>query len=116
MTSSFLIRPEVVDKKRRHAAVESLRAARVILPSWRELAEPSLIPAAAERALQCVDPDAPDEKNLWRVHWFNGPDRRERIGGPGHVVLPEAFIGGYPKGAVFGAFVGGRTGRGFAEF
>lgn len=32
------------------------------------------------------------------------------------VVLPEAFIGGYPKGAIFGAFVGGRTGRGFEEF
>ncbi len=23
-----------------------------------------------------VDPDAPDAANLWRVHWFNGPDRK----------------------------------------
>ena len=29
MTSSFLIRPDVVDRKRRRAAVKSLRAQRV---------------------------------------------------------------------------------------
>ncbi len=93
MTSSFLIRPDVVDRKRRRAAVESLRAARVTLPSWRELAKPALIPAAAERAVQSVDPDAPDEKNLWRVHWFNAADRRQRVEVPGHVILPEALTG-----------------------
>jgi cysteine synthase len=93
MTSSFLIRPEVVDASCRRAAVESLRAARVTLPSWRELADPVLIPAAAERTLKSVDPDAPDEKNLWRVHWFNNADRRDRTGVPGHVVMPEALTG-----------------------
>ncbi len=93
MTSSFLIRPEVVDASCRRAAVESLRAARVTLPSWRELADPVLIPAAAERTLKSVDPDAPDQKNLWRVHWFNNADRRDRTVVPGHVVLPEALTG-----------------------
>jgi cysteine synthase A len=93
MTSSLLIRPEVVDASCRRAAVESLRTARVTLPSWRELADPVLIPAAAERTLKSVDPDAPDEKNLWRVHWFNNADRRDRTVVPGHVVLPEALTG-----------------------
>jgi nitrilase len=32
------------------------------------------------------------------------------------VVLPEAFIGGYPKGTTFGATVGGRTDEGRALF
>ena len=31
-------------------------------------------------------------------------------------VLPEAFVGGYPKGLTFGATVGGRTKRGREEF
>jgi nitrilase len=31
-------------------------------------------------------------------------------------VFPEAFIGGYPKGARFGSFFGGRTGEGREEF
>jgi cysteine synthase len=93
MMSSFFMRPEIVDRNRRRAAVESLRAARVTLPSWRELADPSLIPAAAERGLKSVDPDAPNGENLWRVHWFNDADRRNRACVPGHVVLPEALTG-----------------------
>lgn len=32
------------------------------------------------------------------------------------VVLPEAFVGGYPKGSSFGAVVGDRTEEGYGEF
>lgn len=32
------------------------------------------------------------------------------------VVFPEAFIGGYPKGATFGASVGGRSAKGYEDF
>src|SRR5450830_1575825 len=32
------------------------------------------------------------------------------------VVFPEAFIGGYPKGADFHIYLGGRTPQGRAEF
>ena len=35
----------------------------------------------------------PNEKNLWRVHWFNAADRRQRVEVPGHVILPEALTG-----------------------
>src|SRR5262249_30440271 len=93
MTRSFLIQPEVVDRKRRRAAIESLRRAQVTLPTWSELADPSLIPAQCESGLKSVDPDQPDEKNLWRVHWFNDADRRRRAAVPGHVVLPETLTG-----------------------
>jgi cysteine synthase A len=89
----LLIQPEVVDKRRWRAAIDALRAARVMLPSWQQLADPARIPATAERALHCVDPDAPDQNNLWRVHWFNAADRRQRVAVPGHVVLPEALTG-----------------------
>jgi nitrilase len=37
-------------------------------------------------------------------------------GGAELVVFPEAFVGGYPKGATFGATVGARTGEGRALF
>src|SRR5262249_4805747 len=93
MTRSFLIQPEVVDRKRRRAAIESLRRAQVTLPTWSELADPSLIPAHCEGGLKSVDRDQPDEKNLWRVHWFNDADRRRRAAVPGHVVLPETLTG-----------------------
>src|SRR5215510_10097619 len=93
MTRPNLSQPEVVDRKRRQTAVESLRRAQVSLPTWSELADPALIPAARENGLTSIGPDQPDAKNLWRVHWFNDADRRHRTAVPGHVVLPEALTG-----------------------
>jgi cysteine synthase len=93
MTRPFLIQPEVMDGKRRRAAIEALRAAQVTLPTWSELADPTLIPATVASSLESVDPDEPDGQNLWRVHWFNAADRRHRVSLPGHVVLPEALTG-----------------------
>ena len=74
MTSPFLFRPEIVDANSRRAAIECLRAARVTLPTWSELADPGLIPAAIASSLKSVGPDEPNGKNLWRVHWFNDAD------------------------------------------
>ena len=93
MTLSLPIPPEIVDRCRRQAAIGALCAARVTLPSWRELADPALIPAAVATELAAVGPDQPHGKNLWRVHWFNAADRRSRAGLPGHLVLPESLTG-----------------------
>ena len=93
MTSPFLMRPETRDASRRRAAIASLRAAQVTLPTWTELARPSLIPDAVDRDLASVGPDEPNAKNLWRVHWFNDAKRRGRTALPGHVILPEALTG-----------------------
>jgi cysteine synthase len=93
MTAPFLIRPEIYDGERRRTAIECLRAAQVTLPTWRELADPARIPDNIETSLKSVDPDEPDAKNLWRVHWFNAADRTHRVALPGYVVLPEALTG-----------------------
>ena len=90
---TFSLRPEVVDGKRRQAAVEVLRTAGVRLPLWRQLADPSQIAPSIESSLAPVGPDEANEKNLWRVHWFNDASRRARVSVPGHVVLPEALTG-----------------------
>src|SRR6185312_13128574 len=93
MTAPFLIQPEILDGARRRAAVECLRAAQVTLPTWSELADPARIPAGVGTSLKSVGPDDPDAKNLWRVHWFNAADRKDRVPLPGHVVLPQALTG-----------------------
>jgi cysteine synthase len=93
MATPFLIEPEVVNGARRHAAVEYLRASRISLPTWSQLADPAGVPASIEKSLKSVDPDAPNGKNLWRVHWYNDADRRSRSRLPGHIVLPEALTG-----------------------
>lgn len=47
---------------------------------------------------------------------FDGLLARAAAGGAELVVFPEAFVGGYPKGATFGATVGRRTEEGRALF
>src|SRR5512146_282462 len=74
-------------------AVQRLREARVALPTFAELAEPSRIPARVVEALASVDPDAAHPLNLYRVHWWNDAARRGRATVPEHVVLPKAFTG-----------------------
>jgi cysteine synthase len=93
MTSSFAIQPEIVDGGRRRAAVESLRALGLTLPTWSELAHPEQISSTIGNSLKSVGPDQPNGKNLWRVHWFNDAERRDRAPLPGYVVLPEALTG-----------------------
>jgi cysteine synthase len=85
------MQPEVVDPVRRRKAVERLRRTGVTLPTFSQLAQPESMPEPAH--LAAVDPDLPDARNLWRVHWFNDADRRHRAPVPGHVVLPQALTG-----------------------
>ncbi len=90
---SLFIQPEIVDRKRRRAAIERLRQLGVRLPTWSELADPGEIEPHRLPSLAHVDPDAADAANLWRVHWFNGPDQKSLIDIPGHIVLPAELTG-----------------------
>jgi len=74
-------------------AVERFRDRRIVMPTFAQLADPSLIPDAVEARLAAVDADAPDPLNLFRVHWFNGADRRTRVAVPQHMVLPTSLTG-----------------------
>jgi cysteine synthase len=65
----------------------------IALPTFAELADPARAPQAVRAALPAVDPDAADPANLFRIHWFNGPDRRSVEALPAHVVLPPELTG-----------------------
>lgn len=83
----------VTDEAAYRRAVEHFRRAGIRLPTFAELAEPDRAPAAVRDGLAAVGPDEPHPLNLFRVHWYNGPDRRSPVPVPGHVVLPEALTG-----------------------
>jgi cysteine synthase A len=91
--SALVIAPEIVDAARRRSAIAKLRAARVSLPTWSELADPASFTADPVMGLEAIDPDQPRAENLWRIHWFNDADRRQQIEVPAHVVLPAALTG-----------------------
>jgi cysteine synthase A len=63
------------------------------MPTFGQLADPTTIPAGIEPELAGVDPDSPDPRNLFRVHWYNAADRRSRAAVPQNVVLPTSLTG-----------------------
>ena len=84
---------EIVDRDAYEHSVARFREARIVLPTFAELAEPARIPEGITRDLAGVDPDAPDARNLFRVHWHNAADRRGLVAVPEHVVLPTSLTG-----------------------
>ena len=87
------VRHEVVDEATLERTVERLREARIVLPTFSQLAHPDLIPPRALEALADVGPDEARPLNLFRVHWHNGADRVGLVGVPEHVVLPRELTG-----------------------
>jgi len=84
---------EVVDRRVYDRAVRHLRSARVVLPSFAELADPRKIPAAVSDQLAQVDADSAHPANLFRVHWYNDAARRGLAPVPLCLDLPEALTG-----------------------
>ncbi len=84
---------EIVDQAAYERNVQRLHETGVVLPRIEELANPTsrLRKRAAE--ISSADPDAPDARNLFRVHWHNGANRTEMVDVPEHVVLPQALTG-----------------------
>jgi len=65
----------------------------VVLPTFAQLADPFTIPENLRSRLAGVGPDEASQDNLFRVHWYNAPDRKSFTATPSHVVLPESLTG-----------------------
>ena len=87
---SLSIDPVIQDRGRRAAAIKRLREVGGRLPTWTQLAAPQ---KGMSADLSGVGADDADPHNLWRVHWFNGPDRKSMVDTPGHIVLPPELTG-----------------------
>ena len=83
----------IVDQGVYDRTAQRLREARVLLPTFAELADPTRIPDAVRHALAGVKPDEAHPLNLFRVHWYNDADRTGLAAVPGHVVLPPELTG-----------------------
>ena len=87
------IETHIVDRGVYENSVARFREAGILLPTFTQLADPTKIPARIHEALATIDPDAPHPLNLFRVHWYNGSDRRHLAPTPDHLVLPSALTG-----------------------
>ncbi|HUK45172.1 MAG TPA: hypothetical protein VLV28_07750 [Gaiellaceae bacterium] len=84
---------EVVDEVTLARTVARFREAGVVLPTFAQLADPNLIPGWILEELAGIGPDEAHPLNLFRVHWFNGADRRSLVEVPQHLVLPPSLTG-----------------------
>ncbi len=79
----------VIDPQALGNSVRRFAERGIVLPTFAELADPTRIdPAIAAGA----DPQGPDARNLFRVHWFNDL-AGNRVEVPDHVVLPRELTG-----------------------
>ena len=83
----------VVDRDAYQRNVEHLRARDVVLPKISELSDPAAHIAGKMDWLGDADPDAADKRNLFRMHWHNGRDRKTLTEVPEHIVLDERVTG-----------------------
>lgn len=83
----------IVDQNAYDRNVERLHGVGLILPRISDLADPPGRLSTRMDEISDADPDAPDPRNLFRVHWHNGADRRTLVPVPGHLVLPDALTG-----------------------
>jgi cysteine synthase len=83
----------IADQGTYDRAVAHFGQRHIALPTFAELAEPSRIAADRRAQLAGVDADAPDARNLFRVHWYNDAARQGLTELPAHVVLTEAITG-----------------------
>ena len=79
----------IVDEKALAASVARCRERNVVLPTFAQLADPRKIDASLTKG---VDKNAPDARNLFRVHWYNDM-AGNRVAVPEHIVLPSSLTG-----------------------
>ena len=87
------VQREVGDPTTLARTAEHLREAGVALPTFAQLADPELVPAAVRAALAVVGPDDPHPLNHFRVHWHNAANRVDQVDVPEHLVLPRELTG-----------------------
>jgi len=90
LENQFGLADRVVDPDALARSVERFRERGITLPTFAELADPSSFDHAAK--VGDADPQGPDPRNLWRVHWYNDL-RGGRVDVPDHVVLPTELTG-----------------------
>ena len=89
LTTQLGLANTVVDEKALANSVKRFAEQKIVLPTFAQLADPSTIPASITAG---VHKDAPDARNLFRVHWYNDMDGN-RVDVPNYVVLPQALTG-----------------------
>jgi len=89
LASQLGLADTIVDEGALAESIRKCAANNVVLPTFAQLANPTLIPLDIAAG---ADKNSPDSRNLFRVHWFNDMVGN-RVSVPDHVVLPKSLTG-----------------------
>ena len=90
LEDQFGLAERIVDEQALSNSVQRFREQGITLPTFAQLANPSSFNHDAR--VGDADPQGPDARNLWRVHWYNSfGGGRTKL--PEHVVLPPELTG-----------------------
>jgi cysteine synthase len=89
LENQFGLADRVIDDAALRNSVERFRERGIRLPTFGQLADPSTIDPSW---VGDADKNAPDARNLWRVHWYNDLSGRQ-VPVPDHVVLGPELTG-----------------------
>ena len=89
LASQLGLADTIVDEGALAESIRKCAANNVVLPTFAQLANPTLIPLDIAAG---ADKNSPDSRNLFRVHWFNDM-AGNRVSVPDHVVLPKSLTG-----------------------
>ena len=90
LENQFGLADRVVDESALANSVQRFRERGITLPTFAQLADPSRF--SHDDRVGDADPQGPDARNLWRVHWYNNL-AGGRVDVPDHVVLPPSVTG-----------------------
>ena len=90
LENQFGLADRVLDADSLARSVDRFRERGITLPTFAALADPSSFDHAVR--VGDADPQGPDARNLWRVHWYNNL-AGARVGVPDHVVLGPELTG-----------------------
>ncbi len=89
LEGQFGLADRVVNQEYLDNSVQRFREQGITLPTFAEMADPSTVPADR---VGDADPQGPDSRNLWRLHWYNDL-QGNRVSVPEHVVLTKELTG-----------------------
>lgn len=90
LENQFGLADRVVDPDALANSAKRFSERGITLPTFAQLADPSSFDHANK--VGDADPQGPDARNLWRVHWYNDL-AGGRVDVPDHVVLPPELTG-----------------------
>jgi cysteine synthase A len=90
LENQFGLADRIVDEQAISNSIARFRERNISLPTFAQLADPSTFDHDA--MVGDANPQGPDARNLWRVHWYNDL-AGNRVDVPDHVVLPSELTG-----------------------